>query len=69
MTLSQAFSQLIESKEFKEVAKKKDSKGGKYRAYLTKFKRGELGPGAMVPILIDHGYEIKANRAKKGNTK
>lgn len=65
MTLTQAFSELINSPDFKNIAKEKDAEGGKYRAYLTKFKRGELGPGAMVPILLAHGYEIKANKAKK----
>lgn len=65
MTIDQAFQQLIETAEFKEIARVKDSKGGKYRSYLSLFKRGQLKVGAIVALLIDHGYEIKANKATR----
>ena len=67
MTLDEAFIQLIETTSFKEVAKQKNSLGGKYRIYLTRFRRGQLKSGAMVELLIAHGYEIKASRATKRN--
>ncbi len=62
MTLEQAFAELIESVEFKEIAKLKNSLGGKYRTYLTRYRNGALKSGAIVELLEAHGYEIKANK-------
>ena len=68
MTLNEAFIELSNSSGYKEIAKTKNSKGGKYRAWLTRFRKGELKSGAMVEILISNGYEVKANKVikKKG---
>lgn len=65
MTITEAFTELVNSEDFKEIAKVKDSKGGKYRSYLSTYKKGELKVGAMVALLIDHGYEIKAKKVTK----
>jgi hypothetical protein len=65
MTLNEAFSQFINSPEFKEIARSQDSRGKKYRVYAGRFNKGELGAGAIVEILIANGYEVKANKAKK----
>jgi hypothetical protein len=65
MTINEAFTQLTESASFKEIAKAKDSKGGKYRIYLSRFRAGQLKTGAMVELLIANGYEIKANHVTK----
>jgi hypothetical protein len=65
MTLNEAFIQFTESSFFKEIAKEKNSQGGKYRIYLTRFRSGHLKAGAIVEILIANGYEIKANKVIK----
>lgn len=65
MTLEQAFEDLIKSTEFKEIAKARDSKGGKYRSYLSRFNAGQLKAGALVEILMVNGYEVKANKVSK----
>jgi hypothetical protein len=65
MTIQQAFGELIDSDSFKKIAKGRDKIGNKYRAYTARFKKGELGVGAMVEILLQNGYEVKANKAKK----
>ena len=69
MTLNEAFIDLTESEKFKEIAKHKDSEGGKYRMYLTRFKTGELKAGAIMELLIANGYEIKANKVTKKKNK
>ena len=65
MTLNEAFIHFIGTPEFKEIAKKKDSLGGKYRIYLKRFREGNLKAGAIVELLIANGYEVKANRVRK----
>lgn len=65
MTIEEAFKQLAQSTEFKEIAKIKDPKGGKYRSYLSRYNKGELKAGAIVEILIANGYEVKANKVSK----
>jgi hypothetical protein len=35
--------------------------------YITRFKADKLKAGALVEILIAHGYKIKANRVRKKN--
>lgn len=65
MTLDEAFIELSNSPGYKEIAKMKDSKGGKYRIWLTRFKAGNLKTGAIVEILISNGYEVIVNRVKK----
>lgn len=65
MTLQEAFSELIETPGYKDVAKQKNSLGGKYRLYLSRFKKGELKAGAIVEILLAHGYVITANKAER----
>lgn len=69
MTLQQAFSELIETTDYKDVAKQKDSIGGKYRIYLSRYKKGLLKSGAIVEILLVHGYEVKADKARRGSSK
>jgi hypothetical protein len=65
MTLTEAFKQFSQSEGFKEIAKKKNSLGGKYRTYLSRFNKGELKAGAITEILLANGYEVKANKARK----
>jgi hypothetical protein len=65
MTLKQAFQQLSESEEFKSIAKSTDSQGTKYRVYLGRFKKGTLKAGAITEILIQHDYEVTANKVAK----
>ena len=62
MTLNEAFIELSGSPEYKAIAKEKDSKGGKYRAWLTRFKNDKLKSGAIVEILIASGYQVSANK-------
>ena len=65
MTLEEAFIDFISADGFKDVAKLKNSEGGKYRVYLARFKSGELKTAAMVELLEANGYEIKANKVGK----
>ena len=65
MTLKEAFKQLAESVEYKDIAKQNNGIGGKYRTYKARYDNDELKAGAMVEILIANGYEIKANKAVK----
>jgi hypothetical protein len=65
MTLHEAFEQLTCSIEFKEIAKKKDAIGGKYRVYLSRFRAGELKSGAITELLLAHGYKVSADKAAK----
>jgi len=62
MTIEKAFKELIASSEFKDIAKIKDSQGGKYRSYLSLYNKGSLKVGAMVSILILHGYTVSADK-------
>jgi hypothetical protein len=65
MTLTEAFTQFIQSEDFKTIAKKQDSEGKKYRIYAGRFKRGELKAGAITELLLANGYEIKAKKVTK----
>jgi hypothetical protein len=65
MTLHEAFKQFSESPEFKAIALKRDNTGGKFRVYLSRFKKGELKAGAITEILLANGYEVKANKVRK----
>ncbi|MGN6296302.1 MAG: hypothetical protein ACTHM7_05935 [Ginsengibacter sp.] len=67
MTLHEAFEQLTVSSDFKTIAKEKNARGGKYRLYLSRFKAGELKNGAITELLLAHGYEVSAKKAKKKN--
>lgn len=58
--INTVFSEFIESDGFRLICRGRDSKGGKYRLYASRFKRGELKPGAMVEILQENGFEIFA---------
>jgi len=69
MTLHEAFIDFTQSNDFKEIAKRKDSLGSKYRIYLSRFGRGVLKSGAIVELLIANGYVIKADRATKKRAK
>jgi len=65
VTLKEAFSQLINSKEYKDMSKGQESGPKKYRTYISRFNSGELKSGAMVEMLHAHGYEISARRIVK----
>ena len=65
MTLKEAFIDFVNSEDYKEIVKQRDSLGGKYRAYLSRFRKGELKSGAIVEILLANGYEVTANKVVK----
>ncbi len=65
MTLNEAFIQFTESDTFRDIAKLDNSQGAKYRIYLARFKANKLRYGAIAELLIQNGYEIKANRVTK----
>lgn len=67
MTLNEAFIHFTKSATFKKTAKVKDGPGGKYRLYLSRFKKDQLKTGAIVELLLRNGYEIKASANKKDN--
>ena len=65
MELNEAIEHLINSKEFKDVAKQKNAIGGKYRMFLTRYHKGEIKNGAAFDFLIEHGYQIQIKQPKK----
>lgn len=65
MTLSEAFKELTESEEYKQICKGTDSHSSKYRIYFGRFRDNTLKAGALVEILLANGYEVKANRVSK----
>lgn len=69
MTLQEAFAAFLESPEYKEASKGQTNEAIKYRTYKQRFLKGELKSGAMVEMLQAHGYEIKAGKASKKDSK
>lgn len=69
MTINEAFKEFSESAEYKALSKGTDSVAGKYRAYLSRFKKDKLKLGAMAEILVINGYEVKADKVIKKNKK
>jgi hypothetical protein len=65
MTLTEAFIHFTKSDAFKEIAKQRNSFGGKYRAYLSRFNAGKLKHGAITEILEANGYEIRSDKVEK----
>lgn len=65
MELKEAIEQLINSSEFKNVSRQKNSVGGKYRMFLTRHNKGELKNGAAFDLLIQHGYKIEIKKPKE----
>ena len=68
MTLNKAFEDFVNSTEYKGIAKLRDSRGGKFRAYLSRYRAGTLKAGAITELLIKNGYVINANKVTKINT-
>lgn len=62
MSIEEAMKELISSADFKNIAKKKDAEGGKYRVLLSRYKAGTLKTGAMVELLEKHGYVINITK-------
>lgn len=63
MTIKEAFEQVMETSAFKDIAKKRnDSKGSHYRMLKSRFNNGELRYGAMVDILLEHGYKVTVKK-------
>jgi hypothetical protein len=65
MTLQEAFIELSNSAGYKETAKLKTTAGARHRTWLSRFRKDNLKSGAMVDILTEYGYEIKASRVSK----
>jgi len=65
MRIREAFQELIDSPEYKEASKSRESEGVKRRVYLSRFKKGTLKVGAMVESLLANGYEVNVNKVKK----
>ncbi len=65
MTLPEAFIDFTNSSVFKEIAKQRNSLGGKYRGYLSRFNSGALKSGAIVELLLANGYTITAGKVEK----
>jgi hypothetical protein len=65
MELKEAIEMLINSDTFKAKAKQKNAEGGKYRMFLTRYKKGELKTGSAVDLLLEHGYSIDIKKPKK----
>lgn len=65
MTIIEAFEQVMATGAYKDIAKQKNSKGSHYRMLKSRYRRGELKHGAMVDILIEHGYKIAVKNKEK----
>lgn len=65
MTIIEAFTEFVNSDDFKNVARLNDSLGAKYRIYKRRHEKAELKAGAMVDLLISNCYEITARKTVK----
>lgn len=65
MTLTEAFRHFTESREFKAIQKQGTLDGGRYRTLLSRFNKGKLGINAIVTVLENNDYEVKASKIKK----
>lgn len=67
MTLDEAFEELMNSEDFKEQLKQRNSAGGKLRSYISRYRSGNLTTGSVVDILLANGYTISATKdVRKG---
>jgi hypothetical protein len=58
-----AFREFIKTDEFKDIAKQKNSKGGRYRLTKTRFLRDENNSfSAIIWMLIEHGYTVNVSK-------
>lgn len=62
MTINEAFQQLITSEDFKTKSRSKEPGSSTYRVQISRFNNGTLSAGALVDILLLHGYEITAKK-------
>ena len=62
MTIEDAFVELMNSSAYVNIARQKDSEGGKYRVFRGRFKKDKLKHGAMVDLLLEHGYDVTVKR-------
>ena len=65
MSITEAIEELIHSEEFKSISKQRNSIGGAYRSYVSRYKKGLLKTGAMVELLVTNGYEVTAKKVVK----
>lgn len=65
MELKESIQELISSQSFKNKAKQKNAEGGKYRMFLTRYKKGELKTGAAIDLLLEHGYRLEIKKPKR----
>ncbi len=65
-SISAAFEEFMKTKDFKEIAAKKNSEGGKFRMMKTRYKRKTLDWLAMLNVLVMYGYEIELKRTSRG---
>lgn len=62
MTIEEAFEQVMATSTFRDIAKQKNTKGSHYRMLKTRFNRGDLKHGAMVDVLLEHGYKVTVKK-------
>ncbi len=62
MTIIEAFEQVMATAGFRDIAKQKNTKGSHYRMLRTRYNRETLKHGAMVDILLEHGYKVTVKK-------
>lgn len=62
MTITEAFEQLLATSAFKEIAKEKNTKGSHYRMLKSRYRHDKLKYGAMVDVLLEHGYKVSVKK-------
>lgn len=62
MTIIEAFEQVMATASFKDIAKQKNTKGSHYRMHRSRYNRGILKYGAMVDVLLEHGYKVSVKK-------
>jgi hypothetical protein len=64
MTITESFEQVMATAAFRDIAKlKNDKKGSYYRMLRTRYNRDTLKHGAMVDILLEHGYKVNVKKS------
>lgn len=65
-SIDAAFEEFMKTSDFKKIAARKDSEGGKFRMLKTRYKRKTLDWLAMLNVLVMYGYEIELKRTSRG---
>ncbi len=65
MTIQEAFSQFIQTKNYKAKSNIQDKNGQRYRQTKSRFLRGKAKLDTLISILIENDYKVEVSQIKK----